>query len=79
MDIGVSLLTNTIFAGKSKPLENGLSKWVGKKEDITDKAVKAVFEYMYNSAKETGYYQLSIKGYGKMSFEREENNGKDKD
>ena len=70
MNIGVSPLTHTIFAGKSKPLPNGKGfKWVGKKEDVTDEAIKAVFEYMYLKSQKTGYYEISIEGYGVMKFE----------
>ena len=56
MNLGVSPLTHTIYAGKSKPLKNGLGfMWVGKKTDVTDEAIKAVFEFMWYKAKETGY------------------------
>ena len=73
MNIGVSPITHTIYAGKSKPLKNGLgSYWVGKTEDVTDETIKAVFEYMYNKSEKTDYYQLLVEGFGKMSFEREE-------
>lgn len=71
MDLGVSPLTHTIFAGKSKPLPSGKGfQWVGKKTDITDKAIKAVFEHMYMKAEETGFFEISIDGYGSMTFER---------
>ena len=52
MNIGVSPLTNTIFAGKSKTLPNGGYQWIGKKQDITDDAIKAVFEWFINNHKE---------------------------
>ena len=70
MDLCVSLLTNEIYAGRIKQLENGLCKWAGKKEDVTEKAIRAVFEYMYNAAEETGMYQIRIGDYGVMTFER---------
>lgn len=38
--MGVSPLTDTIFYGTIKN-----DKWVGKKEDVTDEAIKAVFEW----------------------------------
>ena len=72
MNIGVSPLTYTIYAGKSKPLKNGKGfQWVGKKTDVTDEAINAVFEYMYLKAKETGYYEITIEGFGSMKFDRE--------
>ena len=49
MNLGVSLLTNTIYAGTSKDCGNGLKKWVGKKHDVTDEAIKAVFEWFMNN------------------------------
>ena len=72
MNLGVSPITNTIYAGKSKPLKNGKGfYWVGKKTDVTDEAIRAVFEYMYYKAKETGYYEIAFEGAGKMSMVRE--------
>lgn len=52
MNLGVSPLTNTIYAGKSKDKVNGISEWIGKKEDVTDEAIKAVFEWFMNNFKE---------------------------
>jgi hypothetical protein len=34
----------------------------------------AVVQFMYQKAKDTGKCQLSIDGYGKMTFEREGEN-----
>ena len=51
MNIGVSPLTNTIFIGKSKKLKNGVFEWVGEKHDITDDAIRAVFEWFMNNYK----------------------------
>ena len=75
MNIGVSPF-GKILTGKSKPLPNGKSgqrMWVGKTTDITDTAIKAVFEHMWIKAEETGYYEISIEGYGVMKFERSTN------
>ena len=36
----------------------------------TDEAVRAVFEHMYIKAEETGYYEVSLDGFGTMSFKR---------
>lgn len=52
MNLGVSPITNTIYAGKSKDLGNGVSEWIGKKEDITDEAIRAVFDWFMNNFKE---------------------------
>ena len=52
MNLGVSPLTNTIYAGKSKDCSNGLKKWVGQKHDVTDEAIRAVFEWFMNNHKE---------------------------
>lgn len=53
MDIGVSELTNTIYAGKSRALSDKESMWVGKKTDITDSAIAAVFQWFVNNFKST--------------------------
>ena len=41
--VGVSPLTNTIFAGKLNKTE---TMWVGDKHDITDEAVMSVAQYI---------------------------------
>jgi nucleoid DNA-binding protein len=69
--IGVSSLTNTIYSGTTRIDKKGFELWVTK-EDMTEQAIKAVFEHMYNNAKETGCYEISIKGFGRMTFTREE-------
>ena len=51
MDLGVSLLTNEIYAGKTKDCGDGLKKWVGEKHEVTDQALKAVFEWFMNNHK----------------------------
>ena len=71
IDIGVSPLTCKIFVGKCKKLPNMPSQWIGKPKDITDAAIKAVFEHMWFEAEETGHYNITIEGYGVMSFTRE--------
>lgn len=72
MKLGVSPITNNIYAGRSKPSKFNpkILEWVGKKTDVTEEAIKAVFQHMYNAAEETGFYSVSIEGYGVMSFER---------
>ena len=74
IDIGVSPLTNTIFAGKSKLLKNGRGRtWIGDQVDVTDEVIRACFEYMYNKSKGTEGCKITIKGYGTMSFRQEVN------
>lgn len=69
-DLGVSPITGTIFAGKSKPskLSPKLKEWIGEKHDITDDAVRAVFEHMMHNAQETGYYGVTFAGFGTMEI-----------
>ena len=73
MNFGVSPF-GKILTGKSRPLpggKNGQRIWVGKTTDITDSVIKAVFEHMYIKAEDTGYYEITIEGYGVMKFERQ--------
>ena len=70
MKLGVSPITNTIFAGNTKINKKGFEEWV-KKEDVTDNAVKAVFEWFMNNSNENDgkAYQVSIKGYGTLTYD----------
>ena len=71
MNLGVSPLTSRIYAGKSKLLPNGKGfEWVGKKEDVTDEAIRAVFELMWLKAEKTGAYQIAYPGFGTMTLKR---------
>jgi hypothetical protein len=72
MKVGLSLFKDIIYVGKTRILKNGDEVWSGMKYDLTDEILKAVFEYMYNKAEETGYYKLSIKGFGSMTFKRDD-------
>jgi hypothetical protein len=59
MKIGLSPLTNTIFIGNTR--KNKTSEvWI-KKEDITDDAVRCVFEWLKVNALESGkrYYTIN--------------------
>ena len=51
MNIGTSPLTNKIYAGKSKDIGNGTHQWVGAKYDITEDAIRAVFEWFMQNHK----------------------------
>ena len=72
INIGTSEITGTIYAGKSKPTGNGNTRqWVGEKQDVTDEAMRAVFEHMYIKAEQTGCYGMVVAGFGAMTFKRE--------
>ena len=71
IDIGVTPLTHKIFVGKCKKRPNMPNQWIGNPVDVTDAAIKAVFEYMWLEAEETGHHNIIIEGYGIMSFVRE--------
>jgi len=53
MNIGVSPITNTIYAGRSKDNGDGIKEWVGEKQDITDEAIRAVFDWFINNLRQT--------------------------
>ena len=72
INIGTSEITGTIYAGKSKPTGDGsIRRWVGEKTDVTDEAMRAVFEHMYIKAEQTGCYGMVVAGLGAMTFKRE--------
>jgi len=71
MDIGVSPLSNRILMGRSKKLPDGNKQWITKPAEITDAAIKAVFEYMYNCAESTGTCEVEVEGVGTMTFVRD--------
>ena len=71
MNFGVSPLTYAIYIGKSKPLPNGRGlQWVGKRTDVTEGAIQAVFEHMWLQAKETGAFEIVFPGLGTMTLIR---------
>lgn len=72
MKIGTSAFGDTIYAGNTRVDKKGYELWT-KKEDVTEQAIKAVFEYMYSNSEETGAFEISIEGFGKMQFIREPN------
>ena len=84
MKIGTSQITNTIYAGNTRiSKKDGEELWT-KKEDVTDDAIRAVFEWFMNNSKNDGdnIYQISYKGFGTLSYnpneELEEKEGRDK-
>ncbi|MFR7913879.1 hypothetical protein [Eubacterium ramulus] len=59
--MGVSPITGTIYCGMLKDDE-----WVGEKEDVTDMAIRAVFDWFIQKYgeevhSESGEYQLKFK------------------
>lgn len=48
----ISGLTNRIYYGTAKELDNGRIKFTGKKEDVTDEVLKAAFEWFLNEVVE---------------------------
>lgn len=62
-DFGVSPITNTIFYSTVNPEKH---MFTGKKEDVTDKAIAAVFEWFMGNM--TGHEEYSIT-YPSVDFE----------
>lgn len=60
--MGVSPITDTIFYGTVKN-----DRWVGNRENVTDMAIKAVFEWFMHKfeseCEEGGAYQLRFPGF----------------
>ena len=48
----VSLITNTIYYGNVKEEKDGLYKFIGKREDLTDDCIRATFEWFLANLKE---------------------------
>lgn len=60
ISVGLSPITNTIFAGRSKEhkgLVEGARKWVGERFDVTDDACHAVAMHLMKAG-ETVVYDL---------------------
>lgn len=55
--MGVSPLSNTIYYGT---VDTEKEMWVGKKVDVTDTAIKAVFEWFMNCMIDNNYEEYSI-------------------
>jgi hypothetical protein len=72
MHIGVSPLTNRIYVGKSKQLPSGIHQWIGERHDVTEAAIKAVFEHLYNETEETGHCEIACGGFGVIHFSRQD-------
>lgn len=73
--MGVSPITNTIFYGT---LDTEKSMWVGKKIDVTEMAIKGVFEWFMNNMRESTEYSITYPNSGyRLKMVREENNEDD--
>lgn len=70
MEIGTSPITGVIYIGNTRVDKQGFTCWT-KKTDMTENTIKSVFEHMYLKAEETGAYEVSVEGFGKMTFVRE--------
>lgn len=71
MKIAVSPITNRIYAGNTRKPKNGPEVWT-KKTDVTDDAIRAVFEWMKTMCKDGGtrYFELKYPSSGgRMLFE----------
>jgi hypothetical protein len=72
LNMGVSPITYQIYAGRSKPDPKNpkYMMWVGAKTDVTDEAIRAVFEHMWLQAEKTGAFEIKFPGYGTMTLVR---------
>ena len=60
---GVSPITNTIYYGTLDPVKH---MWTGKREDVTDGAIAAVFEWFMGNMEESEEYSIT---YPSTEFE----------
>jgi len=67
IELGVSPINGVIYAGK---LSKNKKMWVGEKLDVTENAVRAVFEKMMQESKRKGgaIIEYSYPSFGVMSF-----------
>lgn len=56
---GVSPITNTIYYGTCKK-SDGMCEFTGKKEDVTDEAIKAVFEWFIGNTEDCEEFSISF-------------------
>ena len=69
--IGNSILTNTIYIGKTKVDKHGVQCWTDRSGDKTEECVKAVMDYMLGLCKEDNLQEISftIDGICKLTLE----------
>ena len=60
---GVSPITNTIYYGTQDPSKH---MWTGKKEDVTDGAIRAVYEWFMSNMEGSDEYSIT---YPSTEFE----------
>lgn len=60
---GISPLTNTIYYGTQNKEKN---MWTGKKEDVTDDAIKAVYQWFMGNMDGKNEYSIT---YDSTNFE----------
>ena len=53
---GVSPITNIIYYGTQDPVKH---KWTGKKGDVTNQAIGAVFDWFINNMEENEEYAIT--------------------
>ncbi len=58
--MGVSPITNTIYYGTLKDTGKGFEMWTGKREIVTDEAIKAVFEWFMHNMEDNHSYSISF-------------------
>ena len=70
MRIGTSPISNRIYAGKTRTLKNGTENWTSK-EDVTDEAIAAVFQWFMNNSKDEGNmcYEIGFEGHGTLTYD----------
>ena len=74
LDFMVSPLTNTIYMAKTKPLKKeGQFVVTGTKVDVTDKVIKAVFEWFMAECEEGKHHQISFgENFGTLTYRPKE-------
>ena len=75
VSLGCSPINGTIYAGK---LNKSKTEWVGEKQDVTEDAVRVVFEKMMQESKRKNgaVIEYSYKGFGKISYSPERTESK---
>ena len=68
----VAPLTGKIYLTAVKPIGEKHFQAVGQKEEYTDEAIRAVFEWFMHHAEETGHYDISFGNGWTLSMDREE-------
>jgi len=61
-----------IYAGSTRVNKNGMEIWI-KKTEITDEAIKAVFQWFISQSQmnENKPYEITFKGHGTLTYKPE--------